>query len=364
MSSIPLYFKDFLNEIRLPNDLRSELIAAHTDLREWLKTDDITKDLLVESFLQGSYARSTCIKPGDGDKVDVDVIAVTNIDHDDVSAKEAFALVMPFVEEHYENYRQQRRSIGISLPKVDVDLVITAAPSEEVKREIKSAALSSAFTVDDISGYERPLIESYHRDSLEAFFKTDIRGQQWRQEPLLIPDSEQDEWYRTHPLEQIRWTREKNLLCAGNYVNVVKAIKWWRRLTLPDLKYPKSYPLEHFVGECCPNSIKSVAEGIAETLGTIVRRYPTKPILPDRGVREHDVFETLSEDDYNTFYDAVCIDARLAKKAYDSNDPEESVNLWRAFFKNCDEFPKYHGTPTGFTPRVQKTEDIPTGRFG
>ena len=52
--------------------------------------------LLVESFLQGSYARSTCIKPAPGKKVDVDVIVVTNIDHDTVSAQEAFAIITPF----------------------------------------------------------------------------------------------------------------------------------------------------------------------------------------------------------------------------------------------------------------------------
>ena len=75
------YFNDFLSNIRLPDSLREELKKAHTELREHLKSDDITKDLLVDSFLQGSYARATCIKPEKGHKADVDVIVVTNIDH-------------------------------------------------------------------------------------------------------------------------------------------------------------------------------------------------------------------------------------------------------------------------------------------
>lgn len=364
MSAIPTYFNDFLANIRLPDDLKAELIAAHTTLRERLKTDEFTKDMLVESFLQGSYARSTCIKPEHGKKVDVDVIAVTNIDHNTVSAKEAFSIIIPFVEKYYEDYQQQKRSVGISLPKVDVDLVITAAPSEEVKREIKSADLASAFTVDDLSGYEKPILESYRLDSLKTFFRSDAGDQQWRTEPLLIPDNDKDEWYRTHPLEQIRWTKEKNQLCNGNYVNVVKAVKWWRRLELPDLKHPKSYPLEHFVGNCCPNGITSVAEGVVRTLEHIALHYPTKPVLPDRGVPEHDVFETLIDTDYQTFYKAVCRSARIARAAYDSDNPEESVRLWRMFFKDCEEFPCYHGKPRGFTPRVQRTETVPVGRFG
>ncbi len=85
MSAIQTYFQDFLTNIRLPDNLKKALISAHTELREQLKSDDLTKDLLVESFLQGSYARSTCIKPAPGKKVDVDVIVVTNIDHDTVS---------------------------------------------------------------------------------------------------------------------------------------------------------------------------------------------------------------------------------------------------------------------------------------
>ena len=364
MSAIVTYFNDFLGEIRLPDDLREELISAHKDLRERLKTDDITKDLLVESFLQGSYARSTCIKPAPKKKVDVDVIAVTNIDHDVVPAQEAFNLIVPFVEKYYDNFQQQKRSIGISLPKVDVDLVITAAPSEEVKRAIESAGLSSAFTVDDLSGYRQSSLEKYRLDALKNFFRDDAKSGQWRAEPLLIPDSIDNRWYRTHPLEQIRWTKEKNQLCNGYYVNVVKAIKWWRRLELPDLKHPKSYPLEHFVGDCCPDGITSVAEGIVKTLEYIVRYYPQKPFLPDRGVPEHDVFEMLSKEEYQTFYRAVCRSAPIARKAFDSTDIEESVKLWRIFFKNCDEFPVYHGKSGGFTPRTQESTYVPVGRFG
>ena len=107
MSAIQTYFQDFLTNIRLPDNLKKALISAHTELREQLKSDDLTKDLLVESFLQGSYARSTCIKPAPGKKVDVDVIVVTNIDHDTVSAQEAFAIITPFVKKYYQNYEQQ-----------------------------------------------------------------------------------------------------------------------------------------------------------------------------------------------------------------------------------------------------------------
>ena len=222
MSAIQTYFQDFLTNIRLPDSLKKALISAHTELREQLKSDDLTKDLLVESFLQGSYARSTCIKPAPGKKVDVDVIVVTNIDHDTVSAQEAFAIITPFVKKYYQNYEQQKRSIGISLPEVDMDLVITAAPSEEVKRAIECAGLSSAFTVDDLSGYQQSLLENYRLDSLERFFESDSTGQQWRAEPLLIPDNVENQWYRTHPLKRSNGGDDWNYLASS----IRKAIRW------------------------------------------------------------------------------------------------------------------------------------------
>lgn len=363
MSEIPSYFTDFLHNIRLSDELTSELKKAHKDLRDRLASDDITKDLLVDSFIQGSYARSTCIKPEPGHKVDVDVIAVTNLDHETTSAKEAFEIIMPFAEKYYDHVRPQKRSIGIALDKVDVDLVITAAPSEEAKREIRSARLSESFTVENVTSAS----QLYHMDSadnspnLKHFFNLDGEDRAWQKEPLLIPDSEADEWYRTHPLEQIRWTMLKNRACNGHYINVVKALKWWKRKAMPDNKHPKSYPLEHFIGDCCPDGITSVAEGIVKSLEKIVLCFPQKPVLADRGVPEHDVFESLSEEDYISFYDTVKKYAPIARKALEAPDISESVRLWREFFCGSEEFPTYRG---GFSPRTQKTEAVPTGRFG
>lgn len=61
-----------------------------------------------------------------------------------------------------------------------------------------------------------------------------------------------------------RRTRNTN----GHYVNVVKAIKWWRRLNAAP-PYPKGYPLEHLIGISCPDGIASVAEGVVRTLEDI-----------------------------------------------------------------------------------------------
>lgn len=131
------------------------------------------------------------------------------------------------------------------------------------------------------------------------------------------------------------------------------------------MKHPKSYPLEHFIGDCCPDGIVSVAEGVVLTLEKIVNYYPTKPFLADRGVPEHDVFGRLSDDDYSDFYVSVCDAAKKAREAYDCEDLHESVSKWRNLFGSMFPEPpiKENNSMNGFSKRTERTTEIPRGRF-
>ena len=258
-------------------------------------------------------------------------------------------------------YRIQGRSIGIELSYVDMDIVPTSAPSESESGILQSGAIASDYTVED---FENVRIDNSIRMAFEAFWKAE--EPKWKTEPLLIPDREAEKWEKTHPLEQIRWTKEKNKNCNSHYINVVKAIKWWWKTKYPDNKHPKSYPLEHFIGDCCPDGIESVAEGIVRSLEKIVSDYPSKPFLSDRGVPEHDVFARITEEEYEDFYDAVCDAAVVAREAYDKEDLYDSVCKWRELFGNeFPEAPKPQKTnsSSGFSQRVEKTTEIPKGRF-
>ena len=358
------YFSDFLGNINLPQETVDALKQAHKTISQQLYQDDDTKSLIVQTFLQGSYARSTIVKPKQGKKADVDVVVVTKIDSRETQAQDVYSTFYPFMERHYGKVsdeedaivRQQSRSIGISLDDVDLDFVPTAVPSTNVQRELSSVALDSSFEVATLS------------DELDSFFTSTLNSD-WKKEPLLIPDYDKNTWEKTHPLEQIRTTVLKNKDCNGFFVQVVKAIKWWRQENLPEIKHFKGYPLERFVGECCPNGITSVQEGIVRTFENIILK-PQKPILPDYGVPEHDVFEKLSDEEYQAFYDKVEELLPLAQKAYDSEDFAECIRTWKKFFADCPEFPSYDGPDTnssdmnGYTQRKAPTTDIPTARFG
>lgn len=368
MSTVPSYFKDFLSNIRLSDSQVNDLKTGHTTLRKRLEQDDTLSKILVSTFLQGSYRRSTAVKPKNGNKSDVDVIVVTKLDPKEYTPEEALNLFVPFLDKHYKDkYRIQGRSIGITLSYVELDIVPTSAPSESETGILQDRAIISENTIEDFQqnfftkSFDNTLFESDHN----IFCQSDS-DPQWRAEPLLIPDCEAEEWDKTHPLEQIRWTVEKNENCNTHYINVVKALKWWRKIQYTDIKQPKSYPLEHFVGDCCPDDINSVAEGIVLTLEEIVAKYPNKPYLADRGVPEHDVFGRITEEEYSDFYNAVCDAAKTARAAYDAEELYDSVCKWRDLFG--DEFPpapepKKSNFSTGFTTRTEKSTAIPEGRF-
>ncbi len=352
MATVPTYFKDFLSNIRMTKSQNDDCAKGHAVLRDRLANDDDLKDIVIDTFLQGSYKRHTAIKPVAGEgKSDVDVIVVTNLDHNKVSPSEALERFHPFLKKHYAGkFRRQGRSWGIELSYVDLDLVITSAPSEVAKEEYRSFYLLN----------EAQLINA---------------KSEWQSEPLLIPDREVGRWDKTHPLAQILATLEKNRKTNGHYINVVKSIKWWRKALHPEPKHPKSYPLEHLIWTVCPNSIQSVAEGIVQTFEHIRDDYGwcvtcnAKPRLPDHGVPEHDVFARVTSVDFAAFYELVCTAATTAREAFDEQEVRKSAMKWRELLG--DEFPS---PPTdssdeddnsgggGFTAR-QAPSIIGGGRF-
>ena len=357
------YFRDFLKEIRLTDNQVRELKTAHETLRKRLLEDEELSSIIETTFLQGSYRRATAIRPKNGKRSDVDIVVVTKLDKDEVTPDEALDVFEDFLEKYYEGkYRKQGRSWGIEMSHVELDVVPTAAAALATTGILNNLLVSSDMDIMEIAEYGN--IGKYYseRELYEAFSELFAAEESsWKDDPLFIPDSKAQIWDKTHPLEQIRWTQEKNSNCNSHYVNVVKCIKWWRREKFPDSK-PKSYPLEHLIGECCPDGIDSVAEGITRTLENIVTLYPNKPFLSDRGVPEHDVFGRVTEEEYNEFYATVCDAAILARNAYDADKPEEAAKLWRELLGNKFPVPESN-KGVAFTKRESDSRNLSGGRF-
>jgi hypothetical protein len=342
MTTATTAFEGFLKNIRLPESLDSQCQEEHLRLRGLLLADADLRDIIVSTFLQGSYRRRTGTKPnGEDSHADVDVVVVTTLDPNQYSPDLVVARFTPFLERHYKGqWERQDRSIKITPTGKDVtlDLVVTAAPSKIQQEFFESVdpTFKAART-----GVPAPAALNFR----EAFDRIAKRAQleEWQRDPLLIPDRELKAWQRTHPLEQIRWTQEKNDDTDGHYIAVVRAIKWWRKEN-PDGKYPKGYPLEHLVGETCPDGVGSVAEGVTLALEAIRDNYRfhvqtgTTPNLPDRGVPEHDVFKRVSPEQFASFWRLVETAAGKARVALNADGNANSMILWRDLLGS--EFPQ------------------------
>jgi Second Messenger Oligonucleotide or Dinucleotide Synthetase domain len=374
---LPTYFADFLREIRPTPNQVDDLRRGHTTLRERLRDDAGLSDIYISDFLQGSYRRATAVRPKGDARSDVDVIVVTDLDRQTYTPQVAIDLFIPFMDKHYKGkYQVQGRSIGISLTYVDLDLVVTSAPPSSDVSSLKSLSVISDTFLNDRLEWTSTAEQGY--GALNAgpryLFEKSNEEEDWRGSPLYIPDRDAAVWKRTHPREQIRWTWRKNEATDTHYVNVVKAIKWWRREMASDPKHPKGYPLEHLIGECCPDGITSIAQGVTRTLETIAARYApyavlkAVPELSDRGVPEHNVMHRVSGDDFAAFHALVTSAASLARQALDADSVSVSANLWRELFGS--KFPdppvaeknKSQSAGGSFTPRDNPTI-IGSGRF-
>jgi hypothetical protein len=275
------------------------------------------------------------------------------------------------------SFQVQGRSIGIEKDEVDLDLVVTAAPSVAQEELLKSQSISSASAIGGLSDwrlnpYWLPEDQRNTAANLEILAKA-LREEDWTVEPLQIPDRDVEIWEDTDPVAQIKWTWDKNARTNKHYVNVVKAIKWWRRSKFPEHDYPKGYPVEHIVGDCCPDRISSVAEGVTRTFETIVSNYSlhassgTVPNLPDRGVPTHNVLKRLSPGDFKWFYDRCAEGAAVSRRAINDTTVASSAAAWRELFG--PEFPPApdsdgndSGPGGGYTPRTGVSR-ISGGRF-
>ncbi|WP_437999682.1 hypothetical protein WMF26_06950 [Sorangium sp. So ce185] len=342
-------FETFLGEIRPTESQGEDLQTGHKTLRDRLNADEDLKTYIISDFLQGSYRRATAIRPRNDRRSDVDIIVVTKLSEQECTPAQAMDLFKPFLSKYYKGkWRQQGRSFGIELSYVELDLVLTSAPSEAEVGILQSDAVTSDDDLEEAKDWR------LHRSwlALDARYRSDARtllaeakGQdEWKAQPLHIPDRDANRWEPTHPLAQIRWTRDKNASTDGHFVNVVKAIKWWRVEKYEEPKHPKGFPLERLIGECCPDSITSVAEGVVKTLEMIAFKYAplvlagSKPQLPDYGVSTHDVFKRITADEFRKFYEQAKTGAEVARRAFDSEDRTESGNLWRELLGN--KFPK------------------------
>jgi len=363
------YFSEFLEAIRPTASQRADAKAAHLRLRERLAKDAPLDEHVITTFLQGSYRRSTDVRPVGDKKSDVDIVVVTNMSEQRFSPSAALDEFRAFLQQYYAGqYEMQDRSWGVVDGEVELDLVPTSAPSEAVAESFRE--LRKAGAAVDLGLEESAVVLGILREAAERGRRVTAAlatSDEWRDDPLHIPDRKREKWQPTHPLLQIDRTIEKNAACEGHFVNVVRCVKWWHLEKAGDV-HPRGYPLEAIVFRKCPTGLDSVAEGFVRTLEAIRNDYKAtfdkgdqKPQIWDHGVRTQDVLARLSIAEFRAFYECVALWAPFARRALDETDREVCIERWRQIFGGSFPGPEDGGggggtrvfpTPTSPVPAV------------
>lgn len=260
---------------------------AHEKVREQLRTDEESKQAHKDTFLSGSYARSTAIN----DIKDVDVICLLDINHAITSPEVVLAWMEGVLSRYYNVRKRQGRSVGVQAAKnVWLDIV----PSTPISAD---------------SG------------------------------PIYIPDREAHEWVSTHPRGQIAAAVNQNKATNGYYVQVVKLMKFWRDRLPRESCRPKSYILETLVYRTIgyprshAHAVVNVLEGIERTYGAF-RGTNMVPSIQDPGYSSVNVAKRWASSEFDEFMTEVQAAAPIARQALDSTDEATSRRLWRRLFGN------------------------------
>lgn len=352
-------FDEFLSNIEPSTGQTKDLQDAHQELKEKLLADERTRDLVDSVFLQGSYKRSTLVKAIGDDKPDIDVVVVTTLDEGNTTPQEAEDAFKEFLDDEYPGWEPNSRSMCITKPRVKMDMVVTAAPEASQQKALLRAFSNNAETVSNAS-FASLLQKMDAETTLEALAMNKAATRpvpaNWRDYPLKIPDRDVKKWEATNPLAQMTWTTMKNAKTSGDYIRIVKALKWWRRNwkeTRGMPHYPKGYPLEHLIGECCPDGSMTLEDRVAKTLTNMHRSYEKDvqagkvPVLIDHGVKTHNVLKRIKADEFSQFHSKVGEAARIAQRAASTQDVDEAAIQWRELFGSEFPGPSVDGRPSG-----------------
>jgi Second Messenger Oligonucleotide or Dinucleotide Synthetase domain len=376
--TLPERFSEFDRLIRPSQATLEAARAAHLDVRSRISNDPYTAGIYVADFLQGSYARHTMVKPpvddyGELTKADVDIILVTNVP-ETVRPEVVLSEVKAWLENEYGKgtAEVQSRSVKLTLPEVEVDLVPTSAPSEAQQADLrsyveKSLQMEAAADPNDVLDPDEVFGPKWDNNS-------DAR---WREEPLRIPDIHAQCWQDTHPLATLDFTVEKNRSCDKKFLAVARALKWWRRRSsLTDgQKHPKSYPVEHMAGDHCPHGIQSVAEGLTHTFEGMRRAYApyyqtSVPELRLRGLEysEANVLSRLEQQDFDAFFEELDRAATIARNALTCADARQAATLWQELLGKEFKIPVFISggakAAGGYVAPAAVADKVVGGRFG
>lgn len=273
-------FAKFLSDIEPSSSTVGEISTAQKSLRDYLSSHEEYSDRYQSSYLSGSYAKHTAIRPAkdDGNR-DVDIVVETGHSIDDSPAGVLEELRSALADtSKYSTARVQTHSVGIQLSKLDIDVVLLAKQNES-----------------------------------------------W-----YIGDAKTGEWNRTNPKGHKEWSTEVNEEHDRKYKPVVKILKWWRLKHCPEgSRWPKGITLEKMVADSFPEETGPYGDLVASVFRSMHDRYSDDlasgivPFIDDPSLPGNDLAASYSIKDFREFNDELVSAIALLDESGSTN------KVWR-----------------------------------
>lgn len=317
MQKMAKYFEQFRQEIEPNADRKKEAQKADDPVRDHLAIHECFADRHVNTFLAGSYKRSTAV----GDIKDVDIIVVTNYTTNDDPVKVLDELKDALAELYDDpDLADQRRSIRIDRPLPDV-------PDSELTLDIIPAIYQNTADPDG---------------------------------PLWVPDRDKQKWIPSNPKGHIQHASDLNAKSHQEhaFVRLSKMMKSWWKYQFDTRKpggeghkrKPKGFWIEVMCGEYADLTKESYPELIVALLENAFATFEefrttnVVPNLPDPGLRNcsdpdyRTVKTSMTEDEFAFFLDILEESLGWAKDAFNASSEYEASKSWKQFFG--DSFPQ------------------------
>lgn len=275
-------FTTFLSDIEPSKTTVDQISSAHSSLRDYLNSHEEYGKHCVSTYLSGSYAKHTSIRPAkDDDNRDVDVVVETDYSTDSDSADIIIELRDALLDSSkYASAHLQTHSVGISLSKLDID-VVPLAISEESR---------------------------------------------------FIGCVDDGQWTETNPKGHIEWSSGVNADNNGKYKPVVKIMKWWRRENCPEgERWPKGITLEKIIADYFPADVSLYEDIIIQLMEGIAEAYDAllvggiKPGVVDPALPSNDLAAGYRIEDFQAFVDAIHASLNLLSEEGSTNETWRKV---------------------------------------
>ncbi|KKP86739.1 MAG: hypothetical protein UR89_C0015G0002 [Candidatus Roizmanbacteria bacterium GW2011_GWA2_35_8] len=284
-------FEQFKQNLNITGLQQSIVSTRQTNIREVVENDLLVSD----SFLTGSYSRSTMIAPLS--EADIDIFIVLD-------------------SKYYHNYNGQNGGQAGLLDLVKRTLKKTYTKTPDISRSGQAVTIRfDDFVVDVVPGFNR-------------------QGGGY-----LIPNSITQSWISTDPKKHVEISSQANTAHDGDYIPLVKMIKSWNK---KHSSFFRSFHLEVLALKIFNNvAISDFPSGVRfyfEKGLSLISQKNTDPAGYGGDIGNYLNSKEIIDDGVSRFQKAYEI-ATKAEQYGNDGYIELAVNKWRVLFG--DYFPSY-----------------------